>query len=83
LMVAINRRISEIILIPDPNLTDTFELIPTMRIVDREEAVMRVRAIFPTIRTDEVVVERKLTIVHLPNGGVFALEESEGPSVPQ
>jgi hypothetical protein len=64
----------EIVLIGDPKMQESMQLIPTLKVVDRHQAVARIRSVFPGLTTEELNLDRPYTIVHLPNSGVLALE---------
>jgi hypothetical protein len=64
----------EIILIVDPSAAAPIELIPTLKVVDQEEALRRIRAVFPDLHAETVTVGHPFTIIRLPNAGLLALE---------
>ena len=50
------------------------EFIPTLSVVEQNEAVNRMRAVFPDLKVEKVRVDGEFTIVRLPNSGAIALE---------
>ena len=64
----------EIILLADSNASPAIEIIPTFKVVDRAEAIERIRVLFPDLVIQTVNLDREITIVRLPNSALFALE---------
>jgi hypothetical protein len=64
----------EIILIVDANASAPMELIPTLRVVDQQEALRRIRAVFPELQAETIELGKAFTIIRLPSVGVIALE---------
>jgi hypothetical protein len=65
---------AEVVLLADPNMNQAMQLIPTIKVVDRGEAVNRMRAVYPGLRTEELKLDRPYTLVYLPDAGIIALE---------
>jgi len=65
---------SEIVLLADASISASMELIPILQVVDHQEAIKRIRALFPDLKTESIKLDGEVTIIRLPNSGVFALE---------
>lgn len=65
---------SEIVLLADPNMSVEMEFIPTLKVVHHEEALGRMRRLFPDLTTEVVSLDKQITIVRLPNSKMLALE---------
>jgi len=64
----------EIILVVDPNAIAPIELIPTLKVVDQQEALRRIRAVFPDLQAETITLGKAFTIIRLPSVGVIALD---------
>ena len=65
---------SEIVLLADPNLSGAMELIPILQVVDRQEAIGRIRKLFPDLQAESIQLDGEVTIIRLANAGVLGLE---------
>jgi hypothetical protein len=64
---------SEILLIPDQN-SATMDFIPVLKVVDRSEAVARLRNLFPDLQSKVLDVEGEIIVVEFPGSGFIAFE---------
>lgn len=66
---------AEVLLVADPRLRAAMEVVPVLKVVDQDEAVERLRKLFPELKTEDLALDRRYVLVHLPNGsGIIGLE---------
>lgn len=66
---------AEIVLTSEPSLSTEFEFVPVLRVVELQEALARIRALFPQVVVETIKMDGELTIVRVPNSSSFALEQ--------
>lgn len=65
---------SEILIFPDPQMQEPSEFIPVLKVVDRDEAVARIRKAVPNLRAETIKLDKEYTVLRLPNAGSLAIE---------
>jgi len=64
----------ELILAHVPQMPGSMELIPVLKVVDQNEAVNRIRELFPDLTVEQINLDQEFRIVRAANGIVLALE---------
>jgi hypothetical protein len=65
---------SEILMFPTPEAEQAMEVIPVLQVVDKDEAINRMRMIAPDLTVTTVTAEAAFRIVRIPKSGAIALE---------
>jgi hypothetical protein len=65
---------SEIVIFPDPKMEEPSEFIPVLKVVDRDEAVERIRKAVPGLYSETIKLDKEYTVLRLPNAGSLAIE---------